>query len=146
MPIVTCAKCGARNRVDERRRHLRAVCGRCGADLDGPAGEAAPVDVTDATFAERVLGAGPRPVLVDCWAEWCGPCRMIAPVLDSLAAAAGGRYLVAKLNIDENPRVAQELGIRSIPTLLIFKNGALVDRMLGVHSRRDIEAKLSAHL
>jgi thioredoxin 1 len=87
-----------------------------------------PQAVTDATFARDVVDASSsRPVLVDAWAEWCGPCRMIAPVLDQLAAESGGRYKIAKLNVDENPRTAGQFNIRSIPTLLIFKNGKVVE-------------------
>jgi thioredoxin len=82
------------------------------------------------------------PILVDCWAQWCGPCLMVAPVLDELAAEAGGRYLIAKLNVDENPRTAAEFNIRSIPTMLIFKDGALVDRLVGVQSKQAISARL----
>jgi thioredoxin len=130
----------------------RPVCGKCGAALDlaagaeggggGGADTGRPRTVTDATFKREVLAAGELPVLVDCWAEWCGPCRMIAPVLDQLAAESGGRYLIAKLNVDENPRTSAEFHIQSIPTLLVFKNGALVDRMVGVQSKQAIAARL----
>jgi len=87
-----------------------------------------------------------RPVLVDAWAEWCGPCRMIAPVLDQLAEESGGRYKIAKLNIDENPRTAGQFNIRSIPTLLIFKNGKLVDQIVGVQPKPAIAARLQSQL
>jgi thioredoxin len=150
MSVVTCGKCGARNRVEEKESSPRRqpVCGKCGAPLDplqaaDETDTSRPRTVTDATFAREVLAAsGNRPVLMDCWAEWCGPCRMLAPVLDQLAAESGGRYLIAKLNVDENPRTAAEFRIQSIPTLLIFKRGALVDRMVGVQSREAIAARL----
>ena len=150
MPIISCQNCGASNRVDERAAAGRkAVCGRCGVALGDAAaagadgdGAAHPVNVTDATFAREVLGAGAPPVLVDFWAVWCGPCRMIAPVLDELASEAGGRYRVAKLNVDENPQTSAQFGVQSIPTLLIFKNGSLVDRMIGVQSKQAIAARL----
>ena len=153
MAIVTCARCGAKNRVDERAAEARqAVCGRCGAELQperaGPQAKQAargPATVTDATFARAVAEAGATPLLLDCWAEWCGPCRMVAPVLDQLAAGAGGRYLVAKLNVDENPRTAAQFTVRSIPTLLIFKHGQLVDRLVGAHPKQTIAARLAAH-
>ena len=145
MAIVTCPSCGARNRVEDRGQGVRPFCGRCGAGLEVPGGAAGPVEVTDSDFGEVVLRAGPRPVLVDCWAEWCGPCRMLAPTLDRLAEEAAGRYVVAKLNVDENPRVAQQFGIASIPALLIFKNGQLVDQLIGVQPKRVIEEKLRAH-
>ena len=150
MKIITCQECGAKNRVEERAASARKpVCGRCRATLtvvaatDDTAETSRPRTVTDATFAREVLqAAGERPVLLDCWAAWCGPCRMIAPVLDQLAAESGGRYIIAKLNVDENPRTAAQFGVQSIPTLLIFKNGALVDRMIGVQSKQAIAARL----
>lgn len=146
MSIITCLKCGARNRVDERVALARQpVCGKCGASLAPASDEAdtsTPLKVTDDSFASTVQAAGSRPLLLDCWAEWCGPCRMLAPVLDQLAAEAGGRYLIAKLNVDENPRTAAEFRVQSIPTLLIFKNGTLVDRMVGVQSKAAIAARL----
>jgi thioredoxin len=98
--------------------------------------------VTDATFAREVLEKRGLPVLMDCWAEWCGPCHMIAPVLDELAMEANGRYLITKLNVDENPRTASQFNIRSIPTMLIFKDGALVDRIVGVQPKQAIAARL----
>jgi thioredoxin len=85
-------------------------------------------------------------VLVDCWAEWCGPCRALAPILESLAAESAGQYQIAKLDIDTNPRTAAEYGVQSIPTLLIFKNGALVDQLVGLQPKGAILAKLKAHV
>jgi thioredoxin len=125
--------------------HRQPVCGRCGAALDVTASaEAAgkPRTVTDATFEQEVLQTRGVPVLLDCWAEWCGPCRMIAPVLDELAAEARGRYLITKLNVDENPRTAARFNVRSIPTMLIFKDGTLVDRIVGAQPKAAIAAKL----
>lgn len=143
--------------MDEKAaRRLKPVCGRCGAELRVDAAENAgaaggaghdsggPRIVTDATFAREVLQAGPRPVLLDCWAEWCGPCRMLGPVLDQLAAESAGQYIIAKLNVDENPQTAAQFGIRSIPTMLIFKNGALVDRLVGVQPKQAISERLSS--
>lgn len=153
MVIKTCARCGAKNRVDESAaRNLQPVCGRCGAKLavngggDTAKDAGKPRIVTDATFARDVLNAGSRPVLLDCWAEWCGPCRLIAPVLDQLAAESADRYIVAKLNVDENPQTASRLSIQSIPTLLIFKNGQLVDRLIGAQPKQTIASRLAAHV
>jgi thioredoxin len=147
MAIQTCPKCGTRNRVDEFLAGVhQAVCGKCGTSLS-PAADGKPQVVTDDTFARDVIGASSTlTVLVDAWAEWCGPCRMIAPVLDQLAAEGQGRYKIAKLNVDENPRTSQQFGIRSIPTMLIFKNGKLVDQLVGAVPKQAIAAKLQAFL
>ncbi|HEY0079167.1 MAG TPA: thioredoxin [Pyrinomonadaceae bacterium] len=153
MSIEVCGRCGAKNRVDERAAsRLQAVCGRCGATLGDEAGRAAtearggkPLTVTDATFTSAVLQASEGlPVLLDMWAAWCGPCRMIAPVLDELAAESGGRYRIAKLNVDENPQTAARFQVQSIPTLLIFKNGKLVDRLVGAQPKQAIASRLAA--
>jgi thioredoxin 2 len=146
MAIVICKNCGSKNRVNEgAAERLQPVCGKCGTMLSVAAGagdEGKPRTVTDATFTQEVLEVRGMPVLLDCWAEWCGPCRMIAPVLDELAAESGGRYRIAKLNVDDNPRTSAQFNIRSIPTMLIFKDGALVDRIVGVQSKQAIAAKL----
>ena len=164
MVIVACAKCGAKNRVDERVTVVgkQPVCGRCGAGLragggggetPGEAGRSAGQDdgktvtVTDATFAREVLEASAgRPVLLDCWAPWCGPCRMIAPALEELAAESAGLYRVAKLNVDENPSTAASLGIQSIPTLFVYKGGQPVERIVGAQPKSVLAARLAAHL
>ncbi|HMF57813.1 MAG TPA: thioredoxin [Pyrinomonadaceae bacterium] len=142
--IVSCARCGARNRIDESAaKNRKPVCGKCGAGLDVSASQTNRARVvTDATFEREILQAGIMPVLVDCWAEWCGPCRMLSPVLDQLAAESDGRYTIAKLNVDENPQTAARFNIRSIPTLLIFKNGQLIDTLIGVQPKQAIAAKL----
>jgi thioredoxin len=103
------------------------------------------VEVTDATFQQEVLGAGPTPVLLDCWAPWCGPCRMLAPTLEQLAGESNGRYVIAKLNTDENPRTASQFKIDAIPTMLIFKNGQLVDRITGLAPKQAIAQKLATY-
>lgn len=156
MAVVMCANCGAKNRVDEYRaaESVQAVCGRCGAKLTAHAGAQAeradtgkPVKVTDASFARDVLaGSESRPVLLDCWAQWCGPCQIIEPSLDELAAEAQGRYTIAKLNVDENPRTSAQFNVHSIPTLLIFKDGQLVERIVGVQPKQALAARLAAHV
>jgi len=149
MAIVTCPNCGTKNRVDEKAANvqLQPVCGKCGAKLPLPqpaGGDGHPVAATDDTF-EQVI-ADERPVLVDFWASWCPPCRAVAPVLDQLATESGGRYVIAKLNVDENPRTAERFHIEGIPTLLIFKKGQLVDRLVGAHPKPSIQQHLQAQL
>ena len=154
MAIQVCPKCGTKNRVDDHAAQVsQPVCGKCGAKLPEVSGSTSstsfskPQVVTDQTFAEEVIDASSSaPVLVDAWAEWCGPCRIIAPVLDQLAAESGGRYKIAKLNVDDNPRTSAQFQIRSIPTLLIFKNGKLVDQVIGAQPKQAIAARLSAQL
>lgn len=138
--IVACRKCGTKNRVDDRAQTRQPVCGKCGAALPATLGK--PLEVTDASFASKVLG-NKGTVLVDCWAPWCGPCRMIAPTIDQLAAEAAGKYVVAKLNTDENPQIASRYRIDSIPTLLVFKGGQLADRIVGLQSKQAIAARLA---
>src|SRR5947209_7733013 len=150
MPIVSCSKCGAKNRVDERAGVMQPVCGKCGAKLDASAATSSGnadnkvIELSDATFDKAVAGAGKKPILVDGWAPWYGPCRLVGPIIDQLAAESGGRYRIAKLNVDENPRTATKFKIESIPTLLIFKNGNLVDRLVGAQPRQVIASHLLA--
>lgn len=140
---IRCGGCGAANRIPAAKSHLRARCGRCRAPLE--AATAAPLVVTDASFEEDVLRAR-LPVLLDCWAPWCAPCRTQAPVIDTLARSYAGRVRVAKLNVDENPGVAARFGIQGIPTLLLFDGGRLRDRLVGVQPRPALEARLEALL
>jgi thioredoxin 1 len=98
------------------------------------------VAVTDDTFEEEVL-QGNVPVVVDFWAEWCGPCRLIAPVLDELAGEYRGRVKVTKLNVDENPATSMRFQVRSIPTLLFFKDGQKVDQLIGAASKPELKKR-----
>lgn len=99
-----------------------------------------PVEVTDTTFSDFV-NQFPA-VVVDCWAPWCGPCRMISPVIEELASDYAGKVVFGKLNVDENPAVASEYGIMSIPTLLFARKGEVIDRLIGAVPRQIIEAKI----
>ena len=102
-------------------------------------------EVTDATFESDVLNS-PLPILVDFWAEWCGPCRMIAPIVEEIARDYNGRLQVVKMNVDANPRTPARLGIMGIPTLILFKDGREVDRVVGYRPKRALEEFLLAHL
>jgi len=104
-----------------------------------------PVEVNDGNFAQTVLQSK-TPVLVDFWAAWCGPCRMVAPVVEELAGEYKGKVTVAKLNVDENPKTASQYGIMSIPTLLIFKNGAPVSNIVGFRPKAELKRSLDAVL
>jgi len=104
---------------------------------------AKPKEVTDATFEQEVLKA-PRPVLVDFWAPWCGPCRMVAPIVEELAEEYEGKVNFVKLNTDDNPVTASHYGIRSIPTLLVFKGGEPVGQIIGFRPKSDLRRRLDA--
>ena len=136
--LVRCPSCGATNRLPPFQPGKKTVCGKCKSPLDAAAG---PVHVTDATFPDQVERSA-TPVLLDLWADWCGPCHMLAPTIDQLASELAGRIKVAKLNIDENPQTAARFGVRSIPTLLVLKNGREVDRLVGVQPKQEIVRRL----
>lgn len=100
--------------------------------------------LTDSNFDE-VINSG-KPVLVDFWAEWCGPCKMIGPVVEELAGDYDGKAVVAKLNVDENPQTTAKFGVRSIPTLLVFKGGQIVDKQVGAVPKSVLNQKLAAQV
>jgi len=101
------------------------------------------ITLTDSSFKSEVLDSN-VPVLVDFWAVWCGPCRVIAPVIEELAVTFEGRAKIAKMDVDNNPQVAMQYGIRSIPTLLFFKDGRVVDQLVGAASKKVLTGKLES--
>ncbi len=138
--LITCASCGAKNRVDQLRiaAGKDPVCGRCKSNLSL---STEPVTVTDASFLSEVE-LSPLPVLLDLWAPWCGPCRMIAPILEEVAKEMAGRLKVAKLNVDDNQITASRFKVRSIPTLLLLRDGREVDRIVGVQPKSELIRRL----
>jgi len=138
--MIRCPVCAATNRVPREKveQGLRPKCGRCKNVLPI---ELKPITVSDATFAADVEGSQLL-LLVDAWAVWCGPCRMMEPIVDELANEMVGRARIAKLNVDENPMTASRFGLRSIPTLLVIKGGQEVDRILGAQPKTEILKRL----
>lgn len=136
---LRCAFCGKRNRLDMQRAADRPRCGECGKPflLDRP------VKVAGEDLQALVAGAD-LPVLVDFYADWCGPCKIMAPVLDELAADRVGSVLVAKLDTDRSPQISSALGIRGIPTLILYRDGSEVSRQTGAVPRAALDRMLDA--
>jgi thioredoxin 2 len=139
--ILRCKQCGTKNRVPKQRLNDRPICGKCRAPLPPDPIFDQPVVVTDQTFQQEVLDFS-GPVLLDCWAPWCGPCQMVAPLLIQLAKEFAGRAKIAKLNVDQNPITAGRYHVMSIPTILLFKNGQLVNSIAGALSKNEMDRHL----
>ncbi len=135
--VLTCRNCGAKNRIAPSERGA-PHCSVCGKPLPWV------VDANEATF-EIEAKASPT-VVVDLWAPWCGPCRIVSPMLDQLARESGGRLKVVKVNVDENPVLAQRFNAMSIPTLVVMKDGQVVHRVVGALPKPQLEAQIAPHL
>jgi len=142
--FIRCMGCGTLNRVNRDRLEKKPVCGKCEKVLDARRySYDVPVELSCETFELEVLKSR-LPVIVDCWASWCAPCGVIATIMDKLAADFKGRFKVARLNTDQNTPLAAQYEILSLPTLLVFKKGVLVDKVEGVlsdHQMKDIVNK-----
>ncbi len=139
--LETCRACGALNRIPKARVFDDPVCGSCKQKL----WPRAPAEATDATFAREVEDS-PLPVLVDFWAPWCGPCRVLGPVLEEVAKERAGRVKIIKLNVDENPGIARRFGVSSIPALKLFREARVVDEWVGAMPKSAVLSRLDRSL
>ncbi|RPJ67703.1 MAG: thioredoxin [Acidobacteria bacterium] len=135
--VVPCPQCGQKNRIPFERLSETVRCGKCKTEIPPPA---APVDVTSEAIFDRLVSASPLPIVVDYWAEWCGPCRMVAPELAKVAQQNAGRLVVVKVNTEELPGLAQRFRIQSIPMMSVFNGGREVGQTVGARPARDIQA------
>lgn len=140
--LIVCPGCGVKNRIPREKQHLSPKCGRCGGSLAGAPVSGIVNPLTDARFQQWV-DQSTLPVLVDLYSPTCGPCQTIAPVIAELAAAHAGRLMVFKLDTTTQQMTARRFRIRGVPTLLFFKNGEMVDQLVGAAPRTEIEARIS---
>jgi thioredoxin 2 len=141
--IVSCPSCGQRNRLGFGKLQSDTRCGKCQTPLGAPA---EPIETPDARAFDAAIAASELPVVVDFWAPWCGPCRMVAHELARVASANKGRYLILKVNTDAIPELGDRFGIRSIPTMAVFNEGKEVGRTAGARPAADIEAFVQSTL
>ena len=136
--IIVCPDCGKKNRVPAAATG-RPRCANCHQDLPWIA------EATEADFADVVERAS-LPVVVDLWAPWCGPCRMISPALEEVAQRLRGRMKLVKVNVDENPQISARFGVQGIPTLLLFRDGLVIDRVVGARGAEQLQAWIEGAL
>src|SRR5258706_15883524 len=141
--VTTCPSCGQRNRIAFSRLGGETRCGKCHTALKPP-GE--PIETPDAATFDAAIGQSDRPVVVDFWAPWCGPCRMVAPELAKVASRHAGKYLILKVNTDAIPELSERFAIRSIPTMAVFGGGREIGRTAGARPAADIEAFIESSL
>lgn len=139
--LLTCAKCGTKNRIPRNRLNNHPFCGQCHAPLSVGTYVNPPLDISDSEFSQEVLSS-PVPVLLEFWSPHCPYCRLIAPAIDQIAAELGDRAKVARMNVERNPGSPSLFAVQGTPTILLFKDGKAVDRMVGVLSREEIERRL----
>ncbi len=137
-PVVRCPHCGAKNRLKAPPKGQKPACGKCGGDIPWL------VDADDTTFSTELEAS--VPVLVDFWAPWCGPCRVVSPIVEDLAKEYAGKLKVVKVNVDENPVTAGRFQVRSIPTLMLFKGGLVLEQMVGAQPKGALKGRLERYL
>ncbi len=139
--IIRCPSCRTKNRIPVSRVDDAPNCGQCGVKLPGvELGKV--ITITDQSFDDEVFASG-LSVLVDCWAPWCAPCRMVGPILDELAKKYRTRLKIVKINMDENAQTSAKYHVMSIPTLMLVKNGKIVDTLVGALPREDLEQQIA---
>ena len=139
--VVTCNNCGTKNRIPADKQHLGPKCGSCKTAIS-LAGAAVPVELDDSNFSGFISQAS-MPIMVDFFSPTCGPCRMLAPTINSLAGKFYGRVIIAKIDTSLNQSIAAQYGIRGVPTLIFFKNGQVVDQLTGALPENDLAQKLN---
>jgi thioredoxin 2 len=137
-PVAICPQCGARNRLKAAPPDQVPICGKCKSSLPWV------VSGTDISFRKELETS--TPVLVDFWAEWCAPCRTTTPVLEDLARDKAGQIKVLKMNVDQNPATTRQFNVRSIPTIMLFKDGHPVETVIGAMSKEALLQRLGSHL